>query len=105
MMYIYEEKYQYYIQIQYKNSKVLYLKYMAECLITKIKEFEEILDKQILFDIIINRPERNNRIHLGLGREGGRKYVEINNKIIDYCFEKLGLTITFLTINFFIIIF
>ena len=86
---------------------------MAECLflepITKIKEFEELLDKQILFDIIINRPERNNRIHLGLGREGGRKYVEINNKIIDYCFEKkyynLGLTITFLTINFFIIIF
>ena len=60
---------------------------MAECLITKIKEFEEILDKQILFDIIINRPEHNNRIHLGLGREGGRKYVEINNKIIDYCFN------------------
>ena len=92
MMYIYEENCQYYIEIQYKNSKVLYLKYMAECLflepITKIKEFEELLDKQILFDIIINRPERNNRIHLGLGREGGRKYVEINNKIIDYCFEK-----------------
>ena len=87
-MYIYEENCQYYIQIQYKNSKVLYLKYMEECLLTKIKEFEEILDKQILFDIIINRPERNNRIHLDLGREGGRKYVEINNKIIDYYFEK-----------------